>query len=95
MKMRLDPYLPVVGVIGLIIVWYLAVWYEVVDKVLLPSPADTFRALWKVIDFFRSTPASAMFPLFLVLFGVGDETRFRSPHSARHSSSSSTSPMAS
>ena len=24
-----------------------------------------------VIDFFRSTPASALFPLFLVLFGVG------------------------
>src|SRR3984893_3191213 len=123
MKTRLDPYLPIVGVIGLLIVWYLAVWYEVIDKVLLPSPTDTFRALWKgmtggrlgfdfwrtverttlatliaaaiaiplgiflgaserlyrsvefVIDFFRSTPASAMFPLFLVLFGVGDETK--------------------
>src|SRR5437879_5881446 len=120
---RFDPYLPVVGVIGLIAVWYLAVWYEVVDKVLLPSPTDTFRALWNgmaggrlgidfwrtverttlatliaaviaiplgiflgaserlyrsvefVVDFFRSTPASAMFPLFLVLFGVGDRTK--------------------
>jgi sulfonate transport system permease protein len=28
-----------------------------------------------VVDFFRSTPASAMFPLFLVIFGVGDETK--------------------
>jgi len=121
--LRLDPYLPIIGVIGLIAIWYLAVWYEVVDKVLLPSPADTFRALWNgmtggrlgvdfartvertivatliaaaiaiplgiflgaseklyrsvefVIDFFRSTPASAMFPLFLVLFGVGDKTK--------------------
>ena len=120
---HLNPYLPIVGVIGLIILWYVAVWFEVVDKVLLPSPTDTFRALWKgmtggrlgfdfwrtvertslatliaaaiaiplgiflgaseklyrsvefVIDFFRSTPASAMFPLFLVLFGVGDETK--------------------
>ena len=120
---RFGPYLPVIGVIGLIIVWYLAVWYEVVDKVLLPSPGETFRALWKgmaggalgfdfwrtverttaataiaaaiaiplgvflgaseklyrsvefIIDFFRSTPASAMFPLFLVLFGVGDKTK--------------------
>src|SRR5437879_1150356 len=120
---RFDPYLPVVGVIGLIAVWYLAVWYEVVDKVLLPSPTETFRALWNgmaggrlgfdfwrtverttlatliaaaiaiplgiflgasdklyrsvefVVDFFRSTPASAMFPLFLVLFGVGDDTK--------------------
>src|ERR1700737_1227762 len=123
MKTRLDPYLPAVGVIGLIAVWYLAVWYQVVDPVLLPSPTDTFRAMWGgmaggrvgfdfvktverttlsiliaaaiaiplgiflgaseklyrsvefVIDFFRSTPASAMFPLFLVLFGGGDETK--------------------
>jgi NitT/TauT family transport system permease protein len=120
---RFDPLLPIVGVIGLIGVWYVAVWSEVVDPVLLPSPGSTFDALWKgmnggalgfdfvktvwrtaisiaiaaviaiplgivlgsserlyrsvefVIDFFRSTPASAMFPLFLVLFGVGDETK--------------------
>jgi len=116
-------YLPVIGVIGLVALWYLAVWAEVVDPVLLPSPTATFRALWNgmvhgklgadflktverttlsiliaaaiaiplgillgssekvyrsvefVIDFFRSTPASAMFPLFLVLFGVGDKTK--------------------
>src|ERR687887_2857218 len=120
---RFDPYLPVIGVVGLIVIWYLAVWYQVVDPVLLPSPGDTFRALWSgmaggrlgldfmrtvertilatliaaaisipvgiflgasekhyrsvefVVDFFRSTPASAMFPLFLVLFGVGDKTK--------------------
>src|SRR5262245_43513274 len=45
-RITLDPYLPVVGVVGLIIVWYIAVYYEVVDKVLLPSPNETFRALW-------------------------------------------------
>jgi NitT/TauT family transport system permease protein len=121
--LRLNPYLPIIGVLGLILLWYVAVWFEVVDKVLLPSPTDTLRALWKgvtggrlgldfwrtvertslatliaaaisiplgiflgaserlyrsvefVIDFFRSTPASAMFPLFLVLFGVGDKTK--------------------
>ena len=120
---RLDPYLPIIGVLGLVAVWYLAVWYQIVDPVLLPSPVDTFRALWHgiaggrlgfdfmrtlertilatliaaaiaiplgialgsservyrsvefVVDFFRSTPASAMFPLFLVLFGVGDKTK--------------------
>jgi ABC-type nitrate/sulfonate/bicarbonate transport system permease component len=120
---RLDPLLPIVGVVGMVLVWYLAVWYQVVDPVLLPSPTKTFWALWKgmnggalgfdflktlqrtiistliaaaialplgiflgsserlyrsvefVIDFFRSTPASAMFPLFLVLFGVGDKTK--------------------
>jgi ABC-type nitrate/sulfonate/bicarbonate transport system permease component len=123
MRRALDPFLPVLGVVGLIALWYLAVWRRIVDPVLLPSPADTFRAMYKgmaggrlafdflmtvqrtilsiviaaavaiplgivlgaserlyrsvefVIDFFRSTPASAMFPLFLVLFGVGDETK--------------------
>jgi ABC-type nitrate/sulfonate/bicarbonate transport system permease component len=122
-RVNAQVYLPVVGVVGLIILWYLAVWAQIVDPVLLPSPTDTFAALWKgmfygklgadflktvlrttyatliaaanaiplgillgsseklyrsvefVIDFFRSTPASAMFPLFLVLFGVGDATK--------------------
>ena len=121
---RLEPLLPVVGVVGLIALWSLTVWSRVVDPVLLPSPVETFRAMWNgmtggklghrfpqdggahrtlrpliaaviaiplgillgssekvyrsvefVIDFFRSTPASAMFPLFLVLFGVGDRTK--------------------
>jgi sulfonate transport system permease protein len=120
---KLKPFLPVVGVVGLVAIWSLATWRQWVDPVLLPSPIETFTALWKgmdggtlgfdfvktvyrtaastaiaaviaiplgivlgsseklyrslefVIDFFRSTPASAMFPLFLVLFGVGDETK--------------------
>jgi NitT/TauT family transport system permease protein len=120
---RLDPYLPILGVVGLIFLWYIAVWTQLVDPVLLPPPTDTFHAMWTgmvsgklgsdffhtvertiyatiiaaviaiplgiflgaserlyrslefVIDFFRSTPASAMFPLFLVLFGVGDRTK--------------------
>lgn len=120
---RFDPYLPLVGVLGLIAIWYVAVWYRIVDPVLLPSPAEAGNALWKgmiggklgvdfmqtvyrtvvsiaiaaaiaiplgiflgaserlyrsvefVIDFFRSTPASALFPLFLVLFGVGDKAK--------------------
>ena len=120
---RLDPYLPVLGVVGLIALWFVVAWNKWVDPVLLPSPESTMDALWKgmfagelgfdfvktvyrtvvslliaaviaiplgivlgsseklyrsvefVIDFFRSTPASAMFPLFLVLFGVGDETK--------------------
>ena len=120
---RLAPYLPVVGVVGLLLIWALTSWTRLVDPVLLPSPAATFRAIWTgmtsgklgldfvktvertiaanaiaaviaiplgillgsseklyrsvefVIDFFRSTPASAMFPLFLVLFGVGDRTK--------------------
>jgi NitT/TauT family transport system permease protein len=117
------PFLPIVGVVGLLAIWSLTTWQQWVDPVLLPSPISTFKALWQgmnggalgfdfvktvyrtaastliaaviaiplgivlgsserlyrslefVIDFFRSTPASAMFPLFLVLFGVGDETK--------------------
>jgi NitT/TauT family transport system permease protein len=120
---RLDKFLPLVGVAGLILVWYIAYWVRIVDPVLLPSPQAAFVALWKgmtggrllydfmqtvmrtftaiaaasviaiplgillgsnerlyrsvefVIDFFRSTPASALFPLFLVIFGVGNATK--------------------
>ncbi|HUC49894.1 MAG TPA: ABC transporter permease [Xanthobacteraceae bacterium] len=43
--------------------------------IILGSSEQLYRSLEFVIDFFRSTPASAMFPLFLVLFGVGDETK--------------------
>lgn len=119
----LDKLLPVIGVIGLILLWYVGYWVRIVDPVLLPSPDAAFFALWKgmiggrllhdflqtvirtfaaiavasmiaiplgivlgaserlyrsvefVVDFFRSTPASALFPLFLVVFGVGDATK--------------------
>jgi ABC-type nitrate/sulfonate/bicarbonate transport system permease component len=115
--------LPAIGVVSLIALWQLAWLVEIADPVLLPSPVETFGALWRgfvsgelaadfghtvwrttlsfviacmigvplglvlgasvplyrsvefIIDFFRSTPASAMFPLFLVLFGVGDRTK--------------------
>jgi NitT/TauT family transport system permease protein len=119
---RLEPLLPIVGVVALLAIWSGAVHGGFVDPVLLPSPRAAAEALWKglggdlgrdflrtvqrtvwsiliaavigiplgivlgssvrlyrslefVIDFFRSTPASAMFPLFLVLFGVGDRTK--------------------
>src|SRR6476620_10164339 len=120
---RADKLLPLVGVFGLIAVWYIGYWMRIVDPVLLPSPDATFAALWKgmtggrllydftqtvirtftaiavasvtaippgvvpgsserversvdfLIDFFRSTPASAMLPLFLVIFGVGHATK--------------------
>lgn len=121
--MKRETLLPLVGVVGLVAIWYLAVWVRVVDPVLLPPPEAAFTAMvkgmaggklgydfWRtverttyaiaiaaviaipigvalgaserlyrsvefVIDFFRSTPASAMFPLFLVIFGVGDMTK--------------------
>jgi ABC-type nitrate/sulfonate/bicarbonate transport system permease component len=43
--------------------------------ILLGSSERLYRSVEFLIDFFRSTPASAMFPLFLVLFGVGDRTK--------------------
>lgn len=43
--------------------------------VLLGADERIYRAVEFLIDFFRSTPASAMFPLFLVIFGVGDRTK--------------------
>lgn len=33
---------------------------------------QVYRSVEFIIDFFRSTPATAMFPLFLLLFGLGD-----------------------
>jgi ABC-type nitrate/sulfonate/bicarbonate transport system permease component len=34
-----------------------------------------YRSLEFLIDFFRSTPATALFPLFLLLFGVSDTSK--------------------
>lgn len=43
--------------------------------ILLGSSEKLYRAVEFIIDFFRSTPATAVFPLFLVFFGVGDRTK--------------------
>lgn len=40
--------------------------------ILLGANTRVYRAVEFIIDFFRSTPATAMFPLFLLLFGLGD-----------------------
>lgn len=40
--------------------------------ILLGSMERVYRSLEAVFDFFRSTPATAMFPMFLVIFGLGD-----------------------
>ncbi|MBD1915381.1 MULTISPECIES: ABC transporter permease [Cyanophyceae] len=40
--------------------------------ILLGSNERVYRSFEFLIDFFRSTPATAMFPLFLVVFGIGD-----------------------
>ena len=121
---KFDPFLPIVGVVGLSALWSVTVWYQLVDPILLPSPTQTFQALWTgmtggklgfdflrtierttlatliaaaiaiplgivlgsseriyrsaefVIDFFPLDASfRPLFPLFLVLFGVGDTTK--------------------
>lgn len=43
--------------------------------IVLGSSERIYRSVEFVVDFFRSTPASALFPLFLVIFGVGNATK--------------------
>lgn len=40
--------------------------------VVLGASERVYRSVEFIIDFFRSTPTSALFPLFILLFGVGD-----------------------
>ncbi len=40
--------------------------------IILGVNEKVYRSVEFIIDFFRSTPATAMFPLFLLLFGLGD-----------------------
>jgi ABC-type nitrate/sulfonate/bicarbonate transport system permease component len=43
--------------------------------IVLGSDARIYGAFEFLIDFFRSTPATAMFPLFLLIFGIGEESK--------------------
>jgi sulfonate transport system permease protein len=43
--------------------------------IVLGAKPSLYRSLEFLIDFFRSTPATAMFPLFLLLFGLGDSAK--------------------
>lgn len=43
--------------------------------IVLGASRKLYESIEFTIDFFRSTPASAMFPLFLVIFGVGEKTK--------------------
>ncbi|MEO3416097.1 ABC transporter permease [Roseovarius sp. CAU 1744] len=40
--------------------------------IILGSKEEIYRSVEFIVDFFRSTPATAMFPLFLLLFGLGE-----------------------
>jgi ABC-type nitrate/sulfonate/bicarbonate transport system permease component len=43
--------------------------------IFLGASESLYRSVEFVIEFFRSTPASAMFPLFLIIFGVGEKAK--------------------
>jgi len=42
---------------------------------LLGESEKIYRSMEFIIDFFRSTPATALFPLFLLIFGIGDGSK--------------------
>jgi NitT/TauT family transport system permease protein len=41
--------------------------------IIIGSTERIYRSVEFLIDFFRSTPATAMFPLFMLIFGLGEE----------------------
>lgn len=43
--------------------------------IVLGSSPGLYRTMEFVIDFFRSTPVTAVFPLFLLIFGIGDAAK--------------------
>jgi NitT/TauT family transport system permease protein len=40
--------------------------------IVIGASEKIYRSIEFLIDFFRSTPATAMFPLFMIIFGLGD-----------------------
>ena len=43
--------------------------------IIIGSNKVVYRSVEFIIDFFRSTPATALFPLFLLIFGIGEESK--------------------
>ena len=63
--------------------------------VLLGSNERAYRSVEFLIDFFRSTPSSALIPLFLMIFGVTDINKVAiAAFAARTGRSCSTAPTA-
>ncbi|MEO1309183.1 MAG: ABC transporter permease subunit [Pseudomonadota bacterium] len=52
--------------------FFIATVLGVPAGIALGANRSVYRCSEFLIDFFRSTPATAMFPLFLLLFGLGD-----------------------
>lgn len=43
--------------------------------ILLGASKKVYRRVEFIIDFFRSTPVTAIFPMFLLIFGIGDASK--------------------
>lgn len=43
--------------------------------IVVGSSRRIYRSIEILIDFFRSTPATALFPLFMIIFGLGDASK--------------------
>lgn len=54
---------------------FIAILLGVPAGIILGARSALYRSVEFLIDFFRSTPATAMFPLFLLLFGLGDTAK--------------------
>ena len=50
----------------------LAALFGVPIGIIIGASERLYRSIEFLIDFFRSTPATAMFPLFMIIFGLGD-----------------------
>ncbi len=55
--------------------FFLAILIGIPIGLMLGVVKPFYRAVEVLIDFFRSTPATAMFPLFMVIFGVSDSSK--------------------
>ncbi|HEX2027932.1 MAG TPA: ABC transporter permease [Nitriliruptorales bacterium] len=54
---------------------FLATVIGVPIGILLGASKKVYRRFEFIIDFFRSTPVTAIFPMFLLIFGIGDASK--------------------
>lgn len=58
-----------------IVGYAIAVVVGITLGILMGYSDKVYNALEFIVDFFRSIPSTALFPLFLLLFGIGDEAK--------------------
>ena len=93
----LEAFLPIVGVAGLLAIWFVTAHNKWVDPVLLPPPAAAFQAFWKGMDggalgfdFVKTVYRTAAATLIASVRGRADGTTGKSATRAGWRESSST-----